>query len=299
MELLKQISSCHRNWDGTLRVPLKENKDGGDALHRLSMQAIEWWLKLKVGPHTDKADQLHEICRKIFQQQLEAHYIGEGNFRRYWQPTIVDGIPQDWFCKDDVFSRDQSIPLIIALGLWGMTEWIYRIEEGLKANCKGGVCFYPNTRHNNPNKKRQKWTGDIVTPQIWGLIDKAKGLYNSSRAKAGDWAELADSKLLEAEKLAGQMSHPKIWNPFSRKFVYPRGKYVFRHGDPVNKTLILLYNKVIGESKQAREARIRYCNTGNVFEYWEKYWVRPGDPQCPFHVGFRPYIYNLQNDYLI
>lgn len=291
MSELRKISTCHKNWD-SLKVPLKINGDGGDCLHRLSLQAIEWYLNCQ----KPEFKHLAPLAQKVFEEQLRAHFIGNGNFRRYWRPSKVDGIEQNWFCKDDVFSRDQSIPLIIALGLWEKTRWVEEIERGLRSRQKGGICFYPNTRHNNPNVKKKKAVGDIVTPQIWGLIDKAKGMHDTGSIKNGDLAELADSMALCAQKKAGELSHPKIWHPFKNKFVYPRGKYEFRHGDPVNKTMILLYNKIIGESGNAKKARHIYCDLGSPYHWWLAYWLRPSDPQCPFHVAFASYVIGLRED---
>lgn len=275
---LEDISHCRPWWD-EYKCPVKPDQNGGDVLHRCGLQAFEWWLK------TQDNKRLRRKAKDAFQQQLYVHSKGNGNYARHWK----DG----WWNSDRVFSRDQSIPIIIACGLFGLTEHLEEIYQGLKANTRDGISFYPNTMING--KPDSEKIADIVTPQIWALFDRAKGFRTPTGSICdGDRAELADSHVV-----ISRTAPPKIWIPWPvSKWTYPLGKPQL-HNDPINKTMILLFNKVTYETRDAQLARQIYAKKGRVWESWKKYWIRDGDPQCPFHEVFEPYVKALGQDRLI
>lgn len=278
MDRLQVISHCRDFHDANL-CPVKPLGDPGDVIHRIGLQAIEWYLKTEHDPV------LREVARGHFVHQLNCHYYGNGNFCRYHLPRNGG----DWWTKDHVFSRDQMTPILIACGLYGLTDWVNKMYDGLKA--RDGVFW--NSVDNQGLPKLEP--PDIAFPQTWGLFDRAKGFMSpTGSTNTGDVAELSDTYAVIAAT-----RRPKVWIPWPvSKWHYPFGESK-RHTDPVNKTMILLYNKMTFESDHAREARILYNNHVKVWHSWKKYWVRRGDPQCPFHEVFKPYILALGKDTLL
>lgn len=278
LDQLKLLSVSAKYHDAEL-CPLKPDQNGGDVLHRIGLQAIEWHLKTKDNPS------LHNMARKQFKKQLVLHYHGSGNYCRYWQATSLG----NWWTYPTTMSRDQMWPVVIGCALFNLQNELEAIYEGLKL--RGG--FFTNTTVNN--KPGTQKIPDLATPQFWALLDKARGYKNSGSIKDGDRLEYLDSKLICA-----RTSPPKIWLPWPwSKWSYPAGKPVL-HSDPINKTVTLLYNKIRGgESSNAKRARQIYAAKGRVVESWLAYWIRPGDTQCPFDKFFLPYVAALGRDELI
>lgn len=279
IDQLKNISIAADFHDENL-CPLKPDQNGGDVLHRIGLQAIEWWLRT-----TDNLA-MRAVAQKQFESQLYLHYKGNGNFCRYHKATRSGS----WWTYPTTMSRDQSIPIIAACGLYRMDVWTDRIYEGLKQ--RGG--FYTNTTINNQPGTQK--VPDCATPQIWAMLDRAKGIiFHSGSITDGDRLELADSKVICA-----MTSPPKVWLPWPiSRWSYPMGKPVL-HSDPINKTVVLLFNKMTWETRDAQLARQIYAKKGRVLESWDAYWNRgPSDVQCPFDKFFKPYIASLGRDELL
>lgn len=279
---LKELLVSSPYWDDAY-CPLKPDKNGGDVLHRIGLQAIEaYWKTL---PHPTQAMQF----RDIFRTQLVLHHVGNGNFKRYYKATKAG----DWWTKHNVMSRDQLTPIVIACGLWRFDSWLETIEKGLKSR----NYFFTNTMING--KPGSSKTPDIAGPAFLALLDRAKGYPFATPAIAlGDKEELAGTHLILT-----QTAPPKLWLPWPfNKWHFPLGGPKL-HKDPVNKTLVLLFNKWTFETPDARQARILYAKKGRVWESWVRYWVRYNrartkiiDPQCPFHLAFKEFIDTLGDD---
>lgn len=307
-ENLRELATCGDYWD-QLGCPSKPDNGNGDLIHRCGLQAIELYLATGDDPKnpkiaTGRNARLRSSARLMFVEQLKAHYLGNGNFKRGHSPVYLHNDPNqllEWPTWDRVFSRDQSITILIACGLFGLKNWIEQIEKGLAS--RSG--FYTN-RITNGDPDSDK-TPDLATPPIYALIDRALGRHKQTgRIELGDHVELADSRLLEST-----LCKPKVWIPWPvSKWTYPFGQNK-HHGDPVNKTLVLLYAKMTFETRQGQLARQVYASKIPIWNSWLKYWdrgtavkengvwkVTGGDPQCPFHLFFKPYIDALGSDQL-
>lgn len=307
-EQLRKLATCGEYWD-SLGCPQKPDQNSGDLVHRCGTQALELYLATADDPNnpavaSGRNARLRSSARRMFTEQLKAHYCGDGNFKRGHSVTFLHHDPNRplvWPTWDRVFSRDQSIAVIIGCAVFGMVEWIDRIEKGLDK--RGG--FYTNRVINGqPDSDK---TPDLATPPIYGLLDRARGIRKiNGRIQLGDDFELADSRLLEATH-----ARPKVWDPFFKKWRFPLGRNKL-HGDPVNKTLVLLYTKMTIESRNGELARQIYASKIDVWGSWLKYWdrgvavkrngrmeVESGDPQCPFHLFFEPFIHALGKDTLL
>lgn len=279
---LKKISTCHEYWDEN-KVPIKPDGNAGDALHRVGLQWIEWWLRSRENP------EWWEPLKNEIETQARLFHLGQGDFARYYK-----AINENTWWMRNCFSRDQSIPIIIGFGLWGMYDWVDMIYNGLKL--RNG--FYTNTVINN--KPGTQKIPDFATKAIWGLLDKAKGFDKSGSINDGDIDELIGSYLIRMKA-----SKPKIWIPWPiKEWWYPLGE-AEHHSDPVNKTMILIFNKILNkESDTAKNARIVYATAEfknyNLVEYsWKKYWNRKTDIQCPFDKFFMPYVKALAKDEIL
>lgn len=295
---LKEISVSYKYWD-ELKCPLKpvaKNKawgggPGGDVLHRCGLQAIEWFFKTKDNPS------LRQEARKAFVAQLEAHYLGHGNFCRYYDALFYQGELHTWFTKENVMSRDQMIPIVIACGLYELDEWLRNIEKGLRNRNR----FFTNTMVNN-NPGTQKLP-DYAGPSFMALLHRAKRDYDNPDIGIGDAEEYTGSLINAAECARPKLRIPFItgWRVYLKvvplpiigwKWHLPLGKKKL-HADPINKTLVLWYNKNTKETSIGRSARKVYCDNVPVWDSWLEYWIRKGDPQCPFHLAFEELVKNL------
>lgn len=270
-------------WDNLL-CPVKLDLNGGDVLHRLSMQAIDWAIKF------EKYSQEWFLAREIFRAQLKAHKVGPGNYCRYWQATPLG----DWWCGDNVMSRDQSIPMIIAMGMFEMYDELREFKRELERR------GYTNTVINNePGTHKHP---DLATPAIWGMIDRALG-------EKTEWVEIGDRYMLADSKLIEKLANPPWTEWVARDGYYkdslgikwPKWKKVKEYawepelqGDPVNSTLIHMQSQYHHEmTSTARKARRLYAKRSYYRQTWKNYWIRPKDPQCRFDLLYAPYLDKL------
>lgn len=111
--------------------------DGGDASHRTGL----FYLGLYLNYQDD--DNVVKIIKKDFLKDLKKLKVDEGTFIRHPDPNM-------WYSNPGNFSRDQTTPLIVALGVFGE-------KDEIKANFKNLIYnygFYPNTLKNWTNQKK-------------------------------------------------------------------------------------------------------------------------------------------------
>jgi hypothetical protein len=92
------------------------------------------------------------------------------------------------------FSRDQMIPLVAAMGLWGNTEPLRRLWNALPQYPLGGTKHSLNGKWIRFLGKNQIHTGDIIGPAVINLFRRAWGedpLHSSDGNGLGGEAELA------------------------------------------------------------------------------------------------------------
>lgn len=278
------FSPLRSNWD-ELKFPLKADKNPGDALHRASLQGLLWGMQFA------KGSKLWIQARSILHEQYSRLYLGNGIYQRYYRKTKnpFSGEIYTQHLGRNVMSRDQMIPTVMCWHLFDMQDRLIEFREALAS--RSGR-FTNTIVHGKPNAIG---VADIATWSFYALMDRCQGRSGTEMIIKGDSEELAGTHLICATT-----SPPKIWIPWPvKKWHYPLGGPKL-HGDPINKTIVLIFNKFTGtETRDAQLARQIYAKKGRVWESWLGYWERgPTDPQCPFHVPFKPYIDALGSNIL-
>jgi len=77
------------------------------------------------------------------------------------------------FDKTFGFSRDQMIPLVAAMGVWGFTEPLRRLWNALPQDPLGGTKHSFNGNWETLLGKNELYTGDIVGPAAINLFRRA------------------------------------------------------------------------------------------------------------------------------
>jgi hypothetical protein len=171
-----------------------KGQDGGDTAQREGWYWFGVWVRNNV---------LHDpwpIPRRLrFEQVIgllePAH---DGIFYRH--PKL-----RPWnnpYDKRFGFSRDQMIPLVAAMGVWGLKEPLRRLWNALPQDPVGGTKHSFNGTWKTLFGQRELYTGDIVGPSVINLFRRAWG-DDPMRAADGNgrWgeAELATNVGLRLE----------------------------------------------------------------------------------------------------
>jgi hypothetical protein len=132
--------------------------DGGDAAHRTGVFYYGMYLNFK----EDKAKL--KAVKTRFLEDLNKLRIDRGRYVRH--PDS-----EKWYSNPNNFSRDQTTPLIIALGAFGETDEITANFSELISS----YSFYPNKLKNwtNEEKKLPLDYRDIAGPSDWGMFIRA------------------------------------------------------------------------------------------------------------------------------
>lgn len=151
------------------------NRDGGDTAQR------EGWYWTGVWIRTNVLADPWKVPRKLtFPQVLERlEPKGDGIFYRH--PKLAPW--NNPFDKEYGFSRDQMVPLVTAMGLWGHTNELRRLWNALPQDPIGGTKHTFNGEWKTFLGVRTVYTGDIVGPQAINLFRRA---WNEDPMQAGD-----------------------------------------------------------------------------------------------------------------
>lgn len=139
--------------------------DGGDTAQR------EGWYWLGVWIRENKLNDRWPVQRKLtFPQVLQLLEPG-GNGVFYRHPKLSPwNNPYD---KTYGFSRDQMIPLVAAMGVWGYTEPLRRLWNALPQDVIGGTKHTFNGEWKSVLGQKTVYTGDIVGPSTINLFRRA------------------------------------------------------------------------------------------------------------------------------
>lgn len=171
--------------------------DGGDTAQR------EGWYWLGVWVREHVLNNPWRIPRKLtFPEVLRLlEPAGDGVFYRHPKLTPWNNP----YSKEYGFSRDQMIPLVAAMGVWGFTTELRRLWNALPQDVVGGTKHTFNGEWKMVFGHKTVFTGDIVGPAAINLFRRSWG---EDPMKAGDGngnigeAELATNAGLRVQ--AGQ-----------------------------------------------------------------------------------------------
>lgn len=147
------------------------NNDGGDTAQR------EGWYWFGVWVRENILKNPWPIPRKLafpdVIRLLEPN--GDGVFRRHPKYSPYD--------KQWGFSRDQMIPLVAAMGVWGLTQPLRRLWNALPQDTIGGTKHAFNGTWVTVFGQRTIYTGDVVTP---GTINLFRRSWQEDPSNASD-----------------------------------------------------------------------------------------------------------------
>ena len=117
-----------------------DGRDGGDSAHRTGVFYLGLYLLFK-----DNKVVVKQI-EQDFKKDLNKITIGPGKFVRHPDPA-------KWYSNPENFTRDQTTPLIIALGFFDDVENRKIIRQNLQ-NIFDNSSFYPNRLKNWTNEEK-------------------------------------------------------------------------------------------------------------------------------------------------
>lgn len=167
---------CSRHTSGVDEIgrPITADKpwlDGGDSANR----TLAYYIGEKLNGRN--------IQPSVVRQAL--NYLqcpdSKGNYRRHPDPLF-------WYSEDDRMSRDQSIPVVVAMGLFGLNDML---KDFYNAHKKRGLLFTTNTRRNGHTKENHgikyysnardlRWYEKLALKYRIPLIPTPKGYRNYS-----------------------------------------------------------------------------------------------------------------------
>lgn len=151
------------------------NLDGGDTAQREGWYWFGVWLRQQIlnDPWT--------VPRKLtFQQVLRLlEPAGDGVFYRH--PKLPPW--NNPYSKEFGFSRDQMVPLVAAMGVWGYTTELRRLWNALPQDVIGGTKHTFNGEWKLVLGQKTIFTGDIVGPATINLFRRA---WNEDPMQAAD-----------------------------------------------------------------------------------------------------------------
>jgi hypothetical protein len=130
----EEIVSSYRDQYGLI---VQQDKDGGDASHRIGVYYYGLHLIYK-----DDATSQKEVKEK-FNKDLDKIKIGPGQFVRHPDP-------KKWYSDPRNFTRDQTTPLVIAMGAFDRKDDLWSNFKNLVKNWG----FYPNDLKNWTNEPK-------------------------------------------------------------------------------------------------------------------------------------------------
>jgi len=142
-----------------------KNMDGGDTAQR------EGWYWLGVNIREKVTSNPWPVARTLtFPEVLRLlEPNGDGVFYRH--PKL-----SPWnnpYSKEYGFSRDQMVPLVAAMGVWGYTEPLRRLWNALPQDIVGGMKHTFNGEWVKILGQKTVYTGDIVGPATVNLFRRA------------------------------------------------------------------------------------------------------------------------------
>lgn len=171
MTLREQVLASMDNYMiiGQQGYPKEHNDgiDGGDSINRMSHYKFLIDANDEIGNHIGTKEDLPSRTLCDYEEHLNLFECqnSKGNYRRHPERT-KHGIA--WYCNgtyDGVMSRDQSIPLIIAMGFAGLHK---RIGGFFLRHLMRGLLFTTNTRPNFVELKPKK-IPDLTMFEFWAL----------------------------------------------------------------------------------------------------------------------------------
>jgi len=134
-EYYQQVVSNYRDNFGLI---VQEGKDGGDAAHRIGTFYFGMYLIFK-----DNKVILKKV-KKDFEKELSKIKVDKGVYVRHPDKT-------KWYSNPRNFSRDQTFPIVLALGVFDEKEELIANLDNL---VKSGS-FYPNDLKNWSNEQKK------------------------------------------------------------------------------------------------------------------------------------------------
>lgn len=151
----------YRDSFGLIAQSPADNRDGGDSAHRLGVFYYGLWELFKDQPLVE------EKIYQDFKTDLAKITIGPGQFVRHPDPT-------KWYSNPNNFTRDQSIPLIVALGAFNRPADQSILWSNLHNVLHNGG-FFPNKLKNWTNEEKvfPFDYNDPAGPSDYGLYIRA------------------------------------------------------------------------------------------------------------------------------
>jgi hypothetical protein len=161
------------------------NMDGGDTAQREGWYWVGRWAREKLGnPWTVKRALTFPRVLTLLEPKEDGVFYRHPRLPPWNNPTD----------KTYGFSRDQMIPLVAAMGLWGYTEPLRRLWNALPQDPVGGTKHAPNGKWIRFLGQNAIHTGDVIGPAAINLFRRAFGenplLSSDKNGPAGE-AELA------------------------------------------------------------------------------------------------------------
>jgi hypothetical protein len=142
-----------------------KNMDGGDTAQREGWYWFGVWIRQEVLKDPWPVPRKRSFAEVI--QLLEPN--SDGIFYRH--PTL-----SPWnnpYSKEFGFSRDQLVPLVAAMGVWGLTDPLRRLWNALPQDVLGGTKHTFNGEWKTIFGQKTIFTGDIVGPATINLFRRA------------------------------------------------------------------------------------------------------------------------------
>jgi hypothetical protein len=141
--------------------------DGGDTAQREGWYWLGVWIRDKV------LNDAWTVPRKLtFPEVIRLlEPAGDGIFYRH--PKLPPW--NNPYSKEYGFSRDQMIPLVAAMGVWGFKSELHRLWNALPQDIVGGAKHSFNGEWQTILGQKTVHTGDLVTPDVINLFRRSWG----------------------------------------------------------------------------------------------------------------------------
>jgi hypothetical protein len=165
---------------------VQKGMDGGDTAQREGWYWFGTWIRCHV------LNNLWTVPRNLtFNEVINLLEPGhDGVFYRHPKlPPWNDPYSSEWG-----FSRDQMIPLVAAMGIYGLTDEVRRLWNALPQDVVGGTKHTYNGRWITVLGQKTVYTGDIV---VWSTVNLFKRAWGENPSSAQD----GEINLLEGVRL--------------------------------------------------------------------------------------------------
>lgn len=143
---------------------VQKDFDGGDTLHRHGSLALVQAIAARKGLAVpDKPGRPHPRPWRDAQKVFE---VRPGIYRRHPDP-------HKWYSNPDTTSRDQLVPTLIALGLWGMRRELFRLQSKIVLRGLFAQNIYRNWE---PVENQKKKIPDTFIAAL-GILIRGWGLW--------------------------------------------------------------------------------------------------------------------------